>query len=199
MNNIKYIFYILFFCVSCLCHASSIYTFKRISALEGLSQTTVYSICQDSLGYIWIGTQDGLNKYNGHNMVVYESDSQDSTSLSSSFVKSLFVDSKNNIWVGGHSNISRYSYEQDRFKRYELPNIDNDSEINNICTDSQNIWVSSQKGDLYIYNEKTDLFEPIVYQQNGVDKRISIQKMSVNTCIYAGLTDCTNSTSKPDN
>lgn len=177
MNNIKYIFYILFFCVSCLCHASSIYTFKRISALEGLSQTTVYSICQDSLGYIWIGTQDGLNKYNGHNMVVYESDSQDSTSLSSSFVKSLFVDSKNNIWVGGHSNISRYSYEQDRFKRYELPNIDNDSEINNICTDSQNIWASSQKGDLYIYNEKTDLFEPIVYQQNGVDKRISIQKI----------------------
>lgn len=188
MDFHKRIFHVLllFSCIPCLYgNTSSPYTFKWVSVPEGLSQTTVYCICQDSLGYIWIGTQDGLNKYNGHNMVVYESEIQDTTTLSSSFIKSLFVDYKNYIWIGGLAGVSRYSYEQDCFKRYKLPGVGNCSEINNICSDKDAIWVSSQIGELYVRSEKNDSFTPVVYQQKEVNKRVSIQKMkSIGHYLY---------------
>lgn len=76
--------------------------FSRIGSEQGLSQASVNCILQDSKGFMWFGTQDGLNKYNGYgnDMIVYKHDPSDSNSLSNNFIESLYEDSKGTIWVG---------------------------------------------------------------------------------------------------
>ncbi|HTY38499.1 MAG TPA: two-component regulator propeller domain-containing protein [Bacteroidota bacterium] len=74
--------------------------FDRLSLEEGLSESAVSTIVQDHLGFLWFGTQDGLNRYDGHTFVVFRNDPSDSTSLSDNFITSLLVDSKGRLWIG---------------------------------------------------------------------------------------------------
>jgi signal transduction histidine kinase/ligand-binding sensor domain-containing protein len=74
--------------------------FKKISIEEGLGHNTVYAIIQDREGYMWLGTKNGLNRYDGYSFKTYNINYNDSTSLSSSWINVLFEDSKGNIWIG---------------------------------------------------------------------------------------------------
>lgn len=74
--------------------------FERLSIEEGLSQNGVICILQDSLGYLWFGTGDGLNKYNGYEFEVLRHSSENPRSLSDNAISSLFEDSMGIIWVG---------------------------------------------------------------------------------------------------
>lgn len=77
-----------------------IYRSVRISLAQGLSQSTVYGIAQDSPGFLWVATQDGLNKYDGNSFETYYNQPFDSASIPSSNVMTVFCDSKNRLWVG---------------------------------------------------------------------------------------------------
>ena len=66
--------------------ATSTLRFGRITAADGLSQNAVLAICQDERGFLWFGTEGGLNKYDGYEFVVYKHDPEDETSLSDDFV-----------------------------------------------------------------------------------------------------------------
>ena len=68
-------------------------SFEHLSIEDGLSQITVHSILQDKKGFLWIGTEDGLNRYDGYNFVVYRSDPSDSNSLSDNFIWTIIEDS----------------------------------------------------------------------------------------------------------
>jgi hypothetical protein len=74
--------------------------FERISVEHGLSHSTVNCILQDSKGFMWFGTDDGLNKYDGHSFIVYKHNPDDPQSLSHNQVWSLFEDSSGVLWVG---------------------------------------------------------------------------------------------------
>ena len=74
--------------------------FKSLTIDNGLSNNNVRSICQDSTGYMWFATQNGLNKYDGYTITQYKHDPNDTTSLLSNDIFVLFRDSKNNLWVG---------------------------------------------------------------------------------------------------
>lgn len=74
--------------------------FRQISLDEGLSQSNVYAIAQDDDGFMWFGTQDGLNKYDGYTFKVYKKRPFDSTSLISSDVHALLKDRAGNLWIG---------------------------------------------------------------------------------------------------
>src|SRR5690554_5976659 len=73
--------------------------FRHLTLKDGLSQSTGNDILQDYKGYIWIGTQDGLNKYNGHEITVYKNINSESTSIGSSQIAAIFEDSRNNLWI----------------------------------------------------------------------------------------------------
>ena len=66
--------------------------FKQISIVEGLSQNTVYSICQDSKGFMWFGTQDGLNLYDGYGFETYRNDPENANSLSNNYIRVIYPD-----------------------------------------------------------------------------------------------------------
>ncbi len=89
--------------------------FSKITTEDGLSQNTAYAIAQDKNGLIWIGTSDGLNKYDGNKIIAYYHIPRDSTSLPHSFVTALFVDKDKNLWVGSLKGLSLYDYEKDQF------------------------------------------------------------------------------------
>lgn len=85
---------------------------------DKLSSGLITCICQDLYGYIWIGTEHGLNKFDGYRYTAYHHNKQDSTSLSDNEVVSLFVDKGGRLWVGGSKGLARYDYEHDSFERY---------------------------------------------------------------------------------
>ncbi|HEX7754680.1 MAG TPA: two-component regulator propeller domain-containing protein, partial [Niabella sp.] len=105
---------LLFFClqISNFIHAQSVpdYTknryFRTISIDQGLSQSTVFAIQQDRLGFIWVGTPDGLNRYDGKTFTVYRPAKEDSNSLISGYIRSLFVDARGMLWIGGNKGVS---------------------------------------------------------------------------------------------
>ncbi len=74
--------------------------FEHIGIEEGLSNETVTAILQDSKGYIWIGTMDGLNKYDGYSFTKYQFDPFDSNSLSQNIIYTIWEDKYGSIWVG---------------------------------------------------------------------------------------------------
>lgn len=74
--------------------------FEKISIDEGLSNNYVTCIFQDSKGYIWIGTEDGLNRYDGKTVKIYNCNNKDKNSLSSTYITDLTEDCLGNIWVG---------------------------------------------------------------------------------------------------
>jgi ligand-binding sensor domain-containing protein len=80
--------------------ASDEYIFRQLTIDDGLSQSTVFATLQDSRGYMWFGTIDGLNRYDGYNFMVFTNDPSDSTTISDNVITSIFEDSRKQLWIG---------------------------------------------------------------------------------------------------
>lgn len=94
--------------------------FERIDSEAGLSHNTVLSILQDQEGFLWIGTSDGLNRYDGHAFVTYRHDPFDTTSLSNNTVKVLIEDQTGTLWAGTDDGLNRFDRRTGRFVRYRF-------------------------------------------------------------------------------
>src|SRR5690242_13645625 len=107
---------------------STSFHFRHLTNNEGLSDGVVHSFAQDKYGFMWIGTSNGLNRFDGINIKAFFSKQNDSTTLTNNYVQSLYCDSKNNLWIGTFSGLCRYDYPSNRFIRYSTPkpNIVND-------------------------------------------------------------------------
>ena len=96
--------------------------FKSLTVDDGLSQHDVSCILQDSYGFIWIGTYDGLNRYDGFNILNYFHETDNDKSISSNRILSLFEDSKKRIWIGTDGNgLNYYSLITEKFVRVKTP------------------------------------------------------------------------------
>lgn len=125
--------------------------FERISIEDGLSESTTFSIIQDHLGFMWFGTNDGLNKYDGYTFTVFKPIPGDSTSLSGNRIFKLYLDSQNKLWVGTDNGLNCFIAETNTFKRYMYSSADTNSLSNNyiseIFEDSRgNFWVGTNNG-----------------------------------------------------
>ncbi|RPD51538.1 hypothetical protein DRJ53_02335 [Paracnuella aquatica] len=113
---------ILFFLLQLLVYnatAQTKYRFNHLTNLDGLSQSTVQAIIKDRYGFMWFGTQDGLNRYDGNKFKVYRHEPTDSTSLRRSHIISLYEDRSGTLWVGTNNGaLSRYDRKRDAFVHY---------------------------------------------------------------------------------
>lgn len=124
--------------------------FRNISTTQGLSQSTVFCIQQDHLGFMWMGTQDGLNRFDGEEFKIFRNQKNDSTSFSSNYVRALFLDSGNNLWIGGDKGISKYSYEKQYFVNYSLPHAPGVWYISAITEGPDStVYAATSSGELY--------------------------------------------------
>ncbi|NQT27116.1 hypothetical protein HQ585_17310 [candidate division KSB1 bacterium] len=99
--------------------------FKHLTIQEGLSNNRIYSIVQDQDSFIWIGTEDGLNRFDGYDLVQYRQILNDSTSLPGDVIMQLFIDRDHNLWVATYQGVARYNREMDSFIRYPYYSSDN--------------------------------------------------------------------------
>ncbi len=99
---------------------------------NGLSSNVIYSIIQDSKGYIWIGTNEGLNRYDGYGFKTFRHIPGDTTSLTANTVLSICEDSQGNIWAATQGGICRFNYSKNTFTRIQLLQTDPLSVVNQI-------------------------------------------------------------------
>ncbi len=124
--------------------------FRRLSAGTGLSQTRVGWLVQDKLGFMWFGTQYGLNRFDGYKTKVFKHESGRPESLSCVYVRSLFVDRAGTLWVGCDRFLDRFDPATETFKHYRIyPKLSNElpTPIEGIREDHQGVlWLATAKG-----------------------------------------------------
>ena len=144
--------------------------FKHLTTDNGLSQSTINCIAKSSDGYMWFGTADGLNRYDGYEFVIYKTDKDDSMSISGNKVLTATEDKNGNLWFGTTNGLSLYNKDTDNFKNFHI--IRNKRELIaperiKVINDKDNkLWISItgdgfglfdlQKGFLkkYVHDEK---------------------------------------------
>lgn len=133
--------------------------FDHLDINNGLSQNNVMCILQDSRGFMWFGTRDGLNKYDGYRFTIYKNDPADTNSISSNFITSVSEDKKGIIWIATRGGgLNRYDKEKDRFSHFKhdpgnKKSIANDM-LTSLYTDHENnLWVCTEGG--------LDFFSPL--------------------------------------
>lgn len=142
---------------------SSDIRFDRISVAQGLSHFSITAIVQDHQGFLWFGTEDGLNKYDGHSFTVYRPDPADSRSLPNPTVTDLHVDQHGHLWVGTMDGLCRYDPDSNHFVRYhhaaDDPNSLPADGIHGISEDRTGmLWIGTSVA-LSAYDEKKGRFE----------------------------------------
>jgi len=119
--------------------------------MNGLSQGTVNTMVQDKYGYMWLGTQDGLNRFDGVNFKAYFNDVKDSTSLSDNYISKIIEDDQHNLWIGTWGGLNKYDIHTENFIRY---NAGRNSSIKTnlvkitdlVQTMDHKIWIGSNTG-----------------------------------------------------
>lgn len=137
--------------------------FEHLTQEQGLSNNLVIAIVQDHQGFMWFGTHDGLNKYDGYQITPYRHDPSDSTSLSSNWIESLLVDQAGVLWEGTYGGgLNRFDASTNTFIRYpydpENPSGISDSEVAALYEDSEGmLWVGTL-GGLNRFDRDTETF-----------------------------------------
>ncbi len=146
--------------------------FDTLSVENGLSQSTVRVILQDSLGFLWLGTDDGLNKYDGYAFTLYKHDAVNADSLSDSTITALFEDQAGTLWVGTANGLNRMNRETETFVRYQNDPGNNRSlrgtQVSSVTEDTQgNLWVSTIDGGVNRLERAEEAFTRYTY--NPID------------------------------
>ncbi|MCJ8165731.1 response regulator [Pontibacter sp. E15-1] len=152
VGKIKYCAFLIFFCCYCATFAQS-YKFENYSTPEGLSSSTCVEIFQDSKGFMWFGTIDGLNRYDGYDFKVFRPIINDTTSLSNNRVYALEEDRYGNLWVGTKNGLNVYRKGKGDFLRIKLHHqqrsqIQAKDVINDIVYNPQTntLWLATKNG-----------------------------------------------------
>ena len=126
--------------------------FEHIGKEEGIFQNMVTSILKDRYGFMWFGTDDGLNKFDGYKTVLYRNDSKNPKSLSANIVNNIFEDSKGNLWIGTDGGgLNLYERTTNSFRHFLHNDNDassiRDNSVRSICEDAKGtIWVGTYRG-----------------------------------------------------
>ena len=155
--------YYLLLCIVCLLPVAGIaspdFSFIKYEVDNGLSHNTVRCVIQDKTGFMWFGTGDGLNRFDGINYKIFHNDQQDTTSLRNNSIHSLYEDREGKIWVGTEKGIDIYDPQTGKFTPFRTQTPDEviiSSCVSVITTGPEHqIWIGTQGQGLLIYDSET--------------------------------------------
>ena len=166
------------------------FNFKNITIEDGLSQSTVETIYQDSKGYIWIGTNDGLDRYNGYEFKHYKHDKYDKNSIANNYIVDIIEDKNGYIWVSTIGGLSRINLDKDEIKNYyskeDSGNLSNSNLWQLLCTKDNRLIASTIDG-LNVYDKNKDKFTRILYKEGELPSQyIYSLEEDINGHIWVG-------------
>ncbi len=145
MLKLPIFLFLLLIPVFCSAQYDELY-FTNISMKDGLSQGVVYCIYQDQQSFMWFGTGDGLNKYDGYKFSVYKHSPSDSTTISNNMINCIVEDHSGNLWIGTMNGLNRFDPQTEKFERY-LHRSDHE---NGICNNYVKSLLIDSNGYLWI-------------------------------------------------
>ena len=149
--------------------AQDTYAFQHLSRADGLSQASVFAIAQDRSGFMWFGTRNGLNRYDGYQFKVYKKDTTDN-SIPADDVRNLYADTQtNHLWIGTNYGVSKYNLFSDQFTNYFYSASDSTSISSNVIRrifrDSKGrLWIGTAMG-VNLYDAQKDRFKRYLMKQ----------------------------------
>ncbi|MCH7397019.1 response regulator [Belliella sp. DSM 107340] len=156
--------------------------FKHINVEDGLSHNTVFTIFQDSKGFMWFGTKDGLNRYDGHQFKIFKNEPDKPQSLRNNNVLFIYESFEKKLWLGTNDGISIYDPSTETFTDFLVTDQNGEpiwGQILKIKEDkSGNIWVASSSAGLYRFDPKT---EKLTHYYHIADKSGSLGSGSVSS------------------
>lgn len=148
---------------SCVLSQAPELNFRHINLEQGLSNSTIECIFQDSRGFIWFGTRDGLNRYDGSTMKVFKEDMQDRFTLSDDYIRHICEDHSQKLWIATNNGLNCFDPLTNRFKRFLHQPKNQNSLSHNAVTYSYedkkgNLWIATYGGGLNLWDPKNNRF-----------------------------------------
>ncbi len=147
-------------------------TFERVTAEQGLTSNRINGIVQDQEGFMWIATNNGLNRFDGFENKQYKKQQNDTTSLSNNSILALYCDSGNQLWILTINYLHKYNRKLDNFDRFLLSEKKESYRYENkgmIKEDpSGKIWIGTPTNGLFFFNSQTNLCEKVLPEINSV-------------------------------
>lgn len=149
--------------------------FEQLSIEQGLSQNTVTAIVQDSQGFLWFGTREGLNRFDGYRFKTFRHEPELPGSISDNYIWSLFEDEQGVLWIGtANGGLNRYDRNTERFEHFSLnpeqPDSLSDKGVRSIYQDSAGtLWIGTNEGGLNRFDAQAGSFQHWQHQPDDVD------------------------------
>lgn len=160
MKRISLILLLLIFCLEHIAAQQTTYYFKHYNNNSGLSQNTVMSIFQDSKGFVWIGTKNGLNRFDGHDFKIYQR-GDSINELRNSMIFCINEDRNQTLWLGTDQGVSLYNPYTEEFANFDLKTEESEEiegYVNKIFIDAKDrVWILAGNG-LFLFNPADNKF-----------------------------------------
>ncbi len=168
--------------------------FEHISLEQGLSQSVVNVIFQDSKGFLWVGTEDGLNRYDGYNFKVYKPETDNDNSLSNRWITSIAEDQDGFLWIGTRQGgLNRFDPRSGLFTIFKHDPADKNSlsnnRINALLVDSTNtLWVGTDS-DLDHFDPANENFVHYLGNEDGLRNPVTAIYQASTGFLWFGIRD----------
>jgi ligand-binding sensor domain-containing protein/serine phosphatase RsbU (regulator of sigma subunit) len=180
MNKIVYWTHLAIFSITGILQAQiDGLRFKQLNIEDGLSQSRISAIVQDSKGFIWVGTEDGLNRYDGYEFQIFTFDPKDSNSIANNIIRTLAADDSGNLWIGtSFGGLNKYNAKTGKFTswRHDPENLNSLSSdrVEDIFRDSDgNLWIATFGSGFDYFDVKTEKFTRYVYNPDDPNSVLS--------------------------
>jgi PAS domain S-box-containing protein len=178
-NNKYYLLFLLITYYSIITGQGQEFKIEQITPKQGLSQSTVNCIVQDKYGFMWFGTQDGLNKYDGYDFTVFKPQIHDTGSISNNVVRIIYEDGYGYLWIGTEDGLNRYNHDTEKFTHYCYSRKDSavigSNSVLSIFEDSKKqLWIGTKGGGLCKYNREEDKFTRFYNEYSAESNQIYV-------------------------